>query len=146
MVKAYFFGEEIDVVYSDAQGRIKFIDVPKRIAFSYAAFVLVMVPFSLYIVHVFYSFINNVKKGFVFEFRNYKLLRKLGITLLCLYVFVLISSQLWKIGFSAGQIASNVKLSFGGSIYILLASMFILMLAQIFRKGLELKNENELTI
>ena len=73
-------------------------------------------------------------------------MRKLGITLLGLYGFVLVSSQLWKIGFSAGQTATNVKLNFGGNIYILLAALFILMLSQVFLKGLELKHENELTV
>ena len=47
--KAYFLGEEINVVYGDARGRINFIDVPQRIAVIYASFVFIMVPFSLYL-------------------------------------------------------------------------------------------------
>lgn len=145
--KTTFYGQEMGVIFGDAKGKVNFSDVPKSLARTFAILTLLMLSIIFFLVTLFCRFIKNVYTGIIFEIDNFIILRKLGIVLLGLYFYVLITTQLFKRGFSLGQVNSDLSLTLcGGTIPLLIGALFLLMLSQIFMRGLELKEENKLTI
>lgn len=145
--KAIFYGQEMVVTFADAKGKVNFANAPKIVSRILSLLVMVVIAIIFYLAHLFFHFVENVKKGVVFEIENLRILRKLGVTLLVLYFYLLITTPIWKHGFSFGQVDSGFSLHFsGGNVTILLSGLFLLMLSQIFLRGLELQEENKLTI
>lgn len=145
--KANFYGQEMDVTFADAKGKVNFMDAPKIVARIFAVQFVLMSLITFFLVHLFFRIIKNVYRGVVFEIDNFNILRKLGISLLGFYFYLLIATQLWKYGFSTNHVISDINLSFGGGTTpILVGALFLLMLSQIFLRGLEIQKENELTV
>lgn len=145
--KASFYGQEMDVTFADAKGKINFMDVPKLVARFFAVQFVLLSLITFFLVHLFFRFIKNVYRGVIFEIDNFRILRNLGISLLGFYFYILITTQLWKQGFSSNHVFSDIYLSFGsGTMPILIGALFVLMLSQIFLRGLELQEENKLTV
>lgn len=140
-----FYGHEMEIDYKHAVGEVDSKDAPKAVARTFSVLILTTSAFAVFIMHLFCRFVSNVKNGVVFEIENIKLLRKLGFTLLGLYFFLLIGVQFWIHSFNTEEI--NPRLSIDGSqLSVLLSALFIIMISQIFLRGLEIQKENKLTI
>jgi hypothetical protein len=142
-----FCGQEVELADLNASGKVEIKNAPKSLAIISSILYAITTFFAVFIMHLLYRFVSNVKKGVVFEKENLKLLRKLGYTLLGFYFFNLLVPLLWKLGFEIDGHATNFSLHIdGSSLATLISALFILMISQLFLHGLEMKNENELTI
>lgn len=146
--KAFFFGQEMDVKFVGADGKLNLKDSPKIVTRTFAVLWFFIIPILFYLVHLFYRFIRNIRCGNIFEVINFKILRKLGFGLLGYWFFVVITTKIWKRAFTSNHTLSSLNFSFGdgGMMSILLSALFLLMISHVFLKGLELQEENKLTI
>lgn len=146
--KAYFDGEEIEVEVVEAVGKVHFIDTPPKLARRLAIPLVVIFPFLFWLVYLFHRFIRNVSEGRYFEKRNFQLLRILGYSLMGLWLLMVIYMQIFKYtmvnSFSFKLIETGGDSRWFGGIFV--GGLFTLVLAQVFLKGRELEEENELTI
>lgn len=144
-----YLGQEVQVKLVEATGRFHFIDTPKVVARTNAIPMFVVFPLMFWIVYLFHRFVRNVSEGKIFVTANFKYLQKLGIGLAVLWLFAVVYMKvleyliMGELKFNTIGFSSDGGNWFGG---IFLGSLFTLALAHIFLKGMELKEENELTI
>ena len=128
-------------------GQVHFINTPVFIGKIYSIFLLGIIIFTFYISFTFKKFISNVYKGAYFEFQNIILLKNIAYALLGIWIFSIVYAY-----FQYYYIARNLQfenLVVGDvktSPEILLIALFIWVLSHIFQKGLELQEENNLTV
>lgn len=144
-----FLGTDVKVEVVDAVGKFHFIDTPPLVSRTLAIPMLVIFPMLFWLVYLFHRFIRNVSEGKIFDKSNFMLLRKLGISLAILWFITVIFQNLMRY-LVFGEIKFN-SIGFstdGGNWYggILVGALFTLVLSHVFLKGLELQEENELTI
>lgn len=145
---AYFLGEELDVKFVDARAELEVSEAPKAILWITGIYIILGAFVVLYFAYIFYLFIRNVRDRKIFDTGNFRLLRKLGIGLLVFCVFSMIVKRIWEHAFNSDEMLRKVSITTPDGIFLplMIGAVFILTLAHIFQKGLELKNENELTI
>ena len=145
---AYFNGEEMQVEIVEAIGKVHFIDTNPQLARRLAIPLLVVLPYLFWLVYLFHRFIRNVREGRIFEKRNFQLLRMLGYSLMGLWLIMVLYMQIFNytlvnsFSFELIEISNNSRW-FGG---IFIGGLFTLVLSHIFLKGMQLEEENELTI
>lgn len=143
------FGQEMKVeIFKTINGQIHFIDTPPVLLRVYAILTLVCSSILFWVVYLFHRFIRNVREGKAFEIINFKILRKLGYSLLGFWLFMIFYFKLINytlannIEFENIEVINDRKWFIG----IFLGALFTLVLSQVFLKGRELEEENELTI
>ena len=145
---AYFNGEEMKVEIVEAVGKVHFIDTNPQLARRLAIPLLIVFPYLFWLVYLFHRFIRNVREGRIFEKRNFQLLRMLGYSLMGLWLIMVLYMQIFNytvvnsFTFEMIEISNNSRW-FGG---IFIGGLFTLVLSHIFLKGMQLEEENELTI
>lgn len=138
--------EEIEIV--EAIGKVHFINTPPDLARWLAIPLFIVFPALFWVVFLFHRFIRNVNEGRVFHKKNYILLRRLGYSLMVLWLIMVVYMQVFnhalvsRFKFDLVEVTNNTRW-FGG---ILVGGLFVLVLSQVFLKGKELEEENELTI
>lgn len=114
-------------------------------------FICMLLEIVLFILstYVIVRFVIHINKGIVFDIRNIKLLTRLGIYMLGISLLIVIS------GLAEDYAVSRLGLTVDGEVLTsmwtipwsdLLFGMMALLMAQIWRRGIELKEEHELTI
>jgi hypothetical protein len=124
---------------------------------------MVVVVFAFLTCHWLWQLCRNVENGEVFSSTNLKLVRRMG-ALLIVEAVVLFGVNLWKVGVVATYVRDRV--SFAGlelltptsgplllhpevlepNINQIIIGALVLCLAEVFRQGLKLKQEAELTV
>ncbi len=144
-----FLGTDVKVEVVDAVGKFHFIDTPPIVARTLAIPMLVLFPILFWLVFLFHRFIRNVSEGRIFDKSNFELLQRLGFGLVILWLFTVIGLNVMRY-IVLGDIKFNSIIFYldRGNWYagILVGALFTLVLSHVFLKGLELQEENELTI
>jgi hypothetical protein len=143
-----FFGKEIEVRIIDAVGAMEFYGVPPFILRLMTIPVLIMLPIMFLGVYLFHRFMRNVYYNRIFDAVNFYLLRKLSYVLLAIWVLTVLYIQSLKYALMGDFSYVHIGISTNSDWYwgILAGALFLWVLSHIFLKGLELKEENELTI
>ncbi len=145
---AYINGQELEIEIVEARGKVNFIDAPLFIIKRLVSPLLVLAPFLFWLVFLFHRFIRNVSEGRIFEKINFELLRKLGWSLFGFWFFLVVYMQIFKytivqsFTFELVEIVDTSRWFTG----VLIGALFTLVLSHIFLKGMQLEEENELTI
>ena len=145
---AYFNGEEMQIEIVEAVGKVHFIDTNPQLARRLAIPMLIVFPFLFWLVYLFHRFIRNVSEGRIFEKRNFRLLRKLGYGLMWLWLIMVLYMQIFNYTIVNSFTFEHIEISnnsrwFGG---VFMGGLFTLVLSHIFLKGMQLEEENELTV
>jgi len=109
---------------------------------------LVIAALVILLIYWFIKLIFNINKSIIFEWKNVKLLRKIGILLIGFYVCGIIFAFLFGNYASSlvsipGYFLDNSKFFSYGS---LIQGIIALIVAEIFAIGLKLKEEQDLTV
>ncbi len=138
----------INVEFKELYGKIYFIDTPSFIGKTYSFFILIILSISLYIFMTFRSFITNVYMGQYFQRKNIFLLKRISYALIGVWLFTVFYAYFQyfylvkNLNFETIEITSEVQTY----PVILLVALFIWVLSHILLKGVELQEENKLTI
>ena len=138
----------IGVELVEMYGKVHFIDTPIFIGKLYGGFLLAIVTLTFYIFFIFRKFVTNVYLGAYFKLSNIALLKKIAYALLVIWFFT-ISYAYFQYYYIAKNLEFESLIVVGDvktSSEILLIALFIWVLSHIFQKGLELQEENDLTI
>ena len=141
-------GQDVEVELVEASTRIHFFNTPDFITKKVGIALLFVVLFGFSLTWLFRTFIQNVKDGETFTVKNITLLQKLAYTLVGLWLFTVIYMRLAyyyiakNLEFEQVRITDDIP-NYSG---ILVAALFIWVLAHIFITGLKLQEEKDLTI
>ena len=144
----HLYDQELKVEFVDATSDIHFIDTPKFVVRHVGLLLILIVSWLIFEVFTFRKFINNFYNGNIFTFDNIALLKWIAYGLLGFWLFSIVYFRIIFHFLAKNLVFENVMISDDLPNYsgVLLTSLFIWMLAHIFKKGLDLKQENELTI
>jgi hypothetical protein len=141
-------GENLNVEMKQLYGRVHIIDTPRAIAQVYGVFMIMMALVFLYIFQTFRDFIKAFYLGKYFDRKNIMLLKRIAYAIVFIWVF-----YVFYILFQYFYLVRNMSFTtakFTGDFetypQILLVALFIWVLSHVFQKGVDLQNENELTI
>lgn len=145
---AMYWGQEIQIELVEASGKFHFVDTPAFVARTNAIPMFAIFPLMFWIVFLFHRFIRNVSEGKIFDARNFYLLRKLSYVLTGLWFFTVVYFQILQRVIFREMSFNNIEFSLNTNWFaeLLIGALFTWVLSHIFLKGLELKEENELTI
>lgn len=145
---AMYWGQEVQIELVEATGKFHYIDTPPIVARTNAIPMLVIFPLMFFMVFLFHRFIRNVSEGKIFEAGNFYLLRKLSYVLTGMWLFTVIYFQLLQRVVFQEMKFESMEFSMSGGWYsgLIITALFTWVLSHVFLKGLELREENELTI
>jgi len=131
-----------------ASGTIAFENPPRIISIAFFLGLIPLILAIMYSVWTFKSFTFNVKMGKVFEIANIKYLKRIAYALFGIWVYLKMSIILFNSFVVPKIVFDGLEFSFtSGSLFKLLAlSLFIWVLSHIFQKGVEIAEENKLTV
>ena len=142
------YGKTYDVKIQDARGRFEFTGLPRKVYGFILVSVVILLAMLLAAIWYFRKFIINVYRGIYFDPSNISYLKRMAYSLFIIWCYLLVVSNI-----SAGFIMSTTEfesISFAGtksdSSAILFGALFIWVLSHIFSKGMQLEQEQELTI
>ena len=140
--------QTINVKLVNASTKIHFIDTPVFIAKKVAVVLSLVVLGILYIMILFRRFIKNVKNGLTFNISNIKILKKISYSIVFFWLFTEIYMHIYYYYIATRVEFENIKISTDVDNYpwILVLALVIWVLAHVFTKGLEIQEENDLTI
>jgi len=138
----------INVEFKEMYGKLHFIDCPPFIGKTYSYYIFIMLSISLYIFMTFKNFITNVYHGQYFERKNILLLKRIAYALVGFWLFTVFYGYFQYFYLVQNLEFTSISITDKVETYpiILLVALFTWVLSHIFIKGVELKNENELTI
>lgn len=138
----------IDVEMDDMIGSVHFIDTPIEVGRVYALFMFVVIILFLYIFIIIKRFITNVYNGIYFDIKNINQLKRISYALVMVWVFTLTYGYFQYFFLVNNMQFQTVKFSSSVETYpiILLFALIIWVLSHIFMKGVELQDENKLTV
>lgn len=148
-VGTFTYGDEVSsITISDATGKITFDQAPRFIMVMLALYVLPLLVALLYMLFLFKGFTKNVKLGNVFEPDNIKRLKRLAYIIVGVWLYQMITVTIYNLFIVQKFVFSGVKFyyktgSVGG---LLIIALFVWVLAHIFQKGVEIEEENRLTV
>jgi len=141
-------GETFAIQFNQLYGNMQIADAPTYITRTFGIFMIIILFIFLYIFQTFREFIKTIYKGSYFDRKNIMLLKRIAYALVISYLL-----NVLNIVFQYFYLVRNIELEtahFSGNFetypVILLVSLFIWVLSHVFQKGVELQNENELTI
>lgn len=143
-----FYNKSIPVKFVETFGNLQFVDPPLIIGRIYGVFTIIIVLLVFIIMWEFRLFIGNIYKGKYFDYFNINHLKRISYTLLGIWVFSAIYSYFLYFFIIKNLNFETLNFTMKVETYpsILMVALFIWVLSHIFMKGLELENENELTI
>jgi hypothetical protein len=143
------------IVYNDKAGARISVKVAKvsvemkEIPFSiyYMIPIVLLLPILIIIACVqFYKLIVSVAGSKIFEWSNVKRLRYIGGVLIALFLFEFITGMIFLLRVGEYISLPGYHLDSEINAVLLISGLFLLLIAEIFAKGLRLKEEQELTI
>jgi hypothetical protein len=143
-----FQNSALTVQIEEAYGKLYIKNAPMSLTKAVAGALLIAVLFGLFITWKFKLFITNLRNGLLFEIQNINNLKHIAYGLIGLWLFtriymvVLYQMIVRIIDFESIVIKSNIN-EYDGAV---VAALILWSLAHVFVKGLEMKNEQELTI
>lgn len=140
--------QNIKVELVGAAPKIHFLDTPNFLTKQLSLFIILIVSFCAFLVYTFRTFVKNVYQGSVFSLKNIALLKQLAYGLIGMWMFGVIYFRLGYHFLAKNLIFENIHITDDIPNYsgVLLTALFIWVLAHIFKMGLELKQETDLTI
>tara|TARA_R110002050_G_scaffold41242_1_gene100033 strand:+ start:24444 stop:25073 length:630 start_codon:yes stop_codon:yes gene_type:complete len=139
---------DFNVKIENAYGRLRFVDAPMFVTKKVIQLVLFFILIGWFITWKFRNFMKNIKNGRYFEIANINNLKHISYGLVMLYVTTRVYMGIMKNVVEKSLEFSSVTV--GGDMYdtdvIIYAALMLWVLAHIFVKGIELKQEQELTI
>ena len=139
---------DLDVRIENAYGRIHFVDTPMYITKRVIQMLLFVMLIGWFITWKFRNFMKNIRNGFYFEIENINNLKHVSYGLVILFVMTRLYMGILKVVMEKNLEFSSIKV--GGDMYdtdaIIYVALLLWVLAHIFVKGIELKQEQELTI
>lgn len=139
---------EVKVEMVEATSKIHFKNTPLFIARRFGTVMLIATLFIFYLFFVFRKIIVNVYRNHIFEYDNVELLRYLAYGLLAFWLFAIIYSRLAyaylgrSLQFEHIEVVEDYK-NFAG---LLLLALFMWVLSHIFKQGVALQEEKDLTV
>ena len=139
---------EMNIHIVDAQGSIHFDKAPKQIVKVLIPVMILIIPIFGYLLWMFRKFIVNVKNNIIFDIANMIYLRRLGLGLVGLWFIFIVYNRVFYFTIVNRVTLDNAEISSEMPEYagILLVGLFIWMIAHIFKVGVDLQQEKELTI
>lgn len=145
---AYINNEEIKIKFVEASPKIHFFNTPLFIARRIGVAIFIVTSSVCFGLGVFRKFVKNVRDGMTFSKVNINLMKILAYTISVFWLFMIVYDRLFYYSFVESIDIKNVHISEEFSNYpgVLLIALFLWVLAHIFIKGLELQDDNDLTI
>jgi hypothetical protein len=139
---------DLDIEIVEANGSIHFIDTPVFISKRFFAAALPVFIISFLMFWMLKNFITDVKRDKIFDINNIKRLKRIAYAMAGLWLYILIYVRIVYYYLAKDAKFEMVELSdnqenFAGLLFI---ALFIWVLAHIFTVGLQLKEDNNLTI
>jgi len=132
----------------EATGQIHIVDTPVRFSKIVLRLVFAVLAIVLFMTWKFKMFITNIKNGMIFEADNINNLKHIAYGLLILwlitkiYLEVLYYTLVKYVEFESIVLGNDVS----NKSDLLIIALLLWVLAHVFMKGVEMKNEQELTI
>lgn len=139
---------DIQVEFREMQGKIHFVDAPRFIGRTYSIFIILILSIVLYIFNTFRSFIKNVYNGQYYDRENIFLLKRISYGLLGAWVFAVFYAVFQYFYLVSHLTFQSVEFTYNFNTYpsILAVALLIWVLSHILLKGVELQEDNQLTI
>jgi len=140
------FSTEVRIV--EAYGDIMFPGTPPGIARPFMLAMLIVIGAMYFMLFVFRKFIRSVNRGVIFESKNIRRLRILALSLLGFWFLWHVYDFLVKILIANHLNLGAIEITGGmrSHAILLIFSLVLWVLSQIFLKGLKLEEEASLTI
>ncbi len=140
--------QEVQVELVEISGKLHFINTPTTITKKIAPVIMVVILIIGYLTYTFRTFIKNVKNGNVFTLTNIALLKRIAYGLVGYWLFYIIYMSLMFRWITQNLEFESIRISseFSTESWALVIALLLWVLAHIFKTGLELKEETELTI
>jgi hypothetical protein len=141
-------GKDLKVELVEASAKIHIINTPAFITGKFGLALLVVIAITGFMFWTFRKFIVNVKEGKVFNMANIKLLKHLAYGLVAFWLLIIVYMRVAyhflarQVSFEHVRVRDDIP-EYGS---LLLVALFIWVLAHIFRTGLELQEERDLTV
>lgn len=137
---------EVEIV--EAKGKIHFIDIAPVLKKWFVSALLIAMSFLLLMMWNFRNFMLNIKKGMYFEVKNIRYLKYIAFTLLGLWIYTRIYMDIFYRRIVQNFQFEHIELTCEKEDYnaVLIAALFLYMLAHIFTQGSKLTEEAKLTI
>lgn len=140
--------EVLNVEIVEAQGKIHFIDTSASLSKWLLPVMFITIAILGYLIFTFRKFIVNVKHHVIFDQENVTLMKRLAYGLVGMWFVAVVYARVFYYVVASNMYIANVKISSEIPDYfgIFLAGLFTWMFAHIFKVGLDLQNDKELTI
>lgn len=139
---------DLTVRIEKAYGKIHFVDTPIYITRMTARMLILIVLIGWFITWKIKNFVTNLRNGLLFEIENINNLKHISYGLVLLFVLSRVYMEVLKAMLESQLEFSSIKV--GGETYntdiIIEIALLLWVLAHVFVKGVEMKNEQELTI
>ena len=145
---AYLYGVPNDIRIEEATGKMHIVDTPIQFSKIVLRVLFVVSALGLFMTWKFKLFIGNIKVGRIFEADNINNLKHIAYGLLILwlitkvYMTLLYRTMVKYVEFDSIHFRNEVTDASG----LILAALLLWILAHVFMKGVEMKEEQELTI
>lgn len=140
--------ESSSVQLKEMIGKLEFERVPSFLKRLYGLFMIIALCITFYLFLTFRKFIIHVYQGLYFDRKNIMLLKRIAYGLLGLWIFIVFYAY-----FQYFFLVKNLQfesVTFNGKVEtypaILICALIVWVLSHVFQKGVEIENENELTI
>lgn len=138
----------VDVQLVELSGKVHIINTPIELGRIYAIIMFMILLLFLYIFVIIKRFITNVYNGIYFNVKNINLLKRISYSLVGVWIFTLTYGFFQYFFLAANMNFDTVEFNLSVNTYsvILLIALIIWVLSHIFAKGVEIKEENQLTV
>ena len=142
------YGETSDIRIEEATGQMHVVDTPLRFSRMVLRVLFGVVLLALFMTWKFKLFITNIRNGIIFQVENINNLKHISYGLLSLwlmmkvYLAILYYTVGKRIEFNSISVDNQLPDNSG----LLIAALLLWVLAHIFMKGVEMKEEQKLTI
>lgn len=142
------FGINNNIRIEQASGQMHLVDTPIQFTKYVIRFMFVVLLLTYFMTWKFKMFITNIKNGLIFESENINNLKHIAYGILILWLLIKVYSVILYFTvvkyIKFDTIHMNLKISDDAN--MLFGALLLWVLAHIFMKGVEMKQEQELTI
>jgi hypothetical protein len=137
-----------DIRIEEASGKMHIIDTPQRFSKIVLRLVFAVLMLALFMAWKFKMFITNIKNGEIFEASNINNLKHISYGIMVLFVLTKVYEEILYHTLVKFIEFDSLTMSGGRADRsdMIIAALLLWVLAHIFMKGVEIKNEQELTI
>ena len=142
------YGETSDIRIEEATGQMHVVDTPLRFSRMVLRVLFGVVLLALFMTWKFKLFITNIRNGIIFQVENINNLKHISYGLLSLWLMmkVYLAILYYTVGKRIELNSISVDNQLPDNSGLLIAALLLWVLAHIFMKGVEMKEEQKLTI